>query len=80
MMPEMDGYSVLTQLRADPVTASIPFIFLTALSDRTHLRTRLHQCDEMQGYLFSRPLPAADFEKLLLTGKSLPIQPERGNL
>ncbi len=39
MMPEMDGYSVLTQLRADPVTASIPFIFLTALSNRTHLRT-----------------------------------------
>jgi diguanylate cyclase (GGDEF)-like protein/PAS domain S-box-containing protein len=26
---------------------------------------RLKQCDEMQGYLFSRPVPAPDFENLL---------------
>ncbi|MBL0389368.1 EAL domain-containing protein [Tumebacillus sp. ITR2] len=26
---------------------------------------REHQCDEMQGYLFSRPVPAEEFEKLL---------------
>lgn len=32
MMPEMDGYEVLQQLRADPVTADIPVIFLTALN------------------------------------------------
>lgn len=31
MMPEMDGYAVLTQLQADPRTASIPVIFVTAL-------------------------------------------------
>ncbi len=30
MMPELDGYGVLTTLRQDPVTAIIPFIFLTA--------------------------------------------------
>ena len=29
-MPGMDGYSVLTALRSDPNTATIPFIFLTA--------------------------------------------------
>lgn len=38
MMPELDGYGVLNQLRANPVTASIPFIFLTALAERSHLR------------------------------------------
>jgi len=29
-MPELDGYGVLTTLRQNPVTAIIPFIFLTA--------------------------------------------------
>ena len=29
-MPEMDGYGVLQTLRADPATAAVPFIFLTA--------------------------------------------------
>lgn len=32
MMPEMDGYEVLDQLRADPETADIPVIFVSALS------------------------------------------------
>jgi diguanylate cyclase (GGDEF)-like protein/PAS domain S-box-containing protein len=29
-------------------------------------------CDEMQGYYFSRPLPADEFEQLLRTGRRLP--------
>lgn len=38
MMPECSGYEVLEQLRQDTVTATIPFIFLSAKSDRTDLR------------------------------------------
>ncbi|MEH2205730.1 MAG: response regulator [Nostoc sp.] len=38
MMPELDGYGVLTALRQDPVTESIPVIFLTAKVDRGDLR------------------------------------------
>lgn len=38
MMPELDGYGVLMELRADPDTALIPFIFLTAKADRNDLR------------------------------------------
>jgi diguanylate cyclase (GGDEF)-like protein/PAS domain S-box-containing protein len=32
-MPGMDGYSVLARLKADPDTAAIPVIFVTALSE-----------------------------------------------
>ncbi|MEA5578391.1 response regulator [Anabaena sp. UHCC 0451] len=38
MMPELDGYSVLSQLRHDSSTATIPLIFLTAKSERSDLR------------------------------------------
>ncbi len=38
MMPELDGYAVLFALRNDPETASLPFIFLTAKSERADLR------------------------------------------
>ncbi len=38
MMPELDGYGVFNALRQDPVTAMIPFIFLTASADRSNLQ------------------------------------------
>ncbi len=36
-----------------------------------------HGCDQMQGYCFSRPVPAADFELMLRQGKKLPQQIDR---
>lgn len=33
-MPELNGYEVLKALRQDPVTATIPFIFLTGEENR----------------------------------------------
>jgi CheY-like chemotaxis protein len=38
MMPELDGYGVLHLLRKNPETVHIPFIFLTAKTERSDLR------------------------------------------
>ena len=48
MMPDMDGYEVCRQLKANPLTADIPVIFLTA-KDQT--------ADEAEGFA----LGAADY-------------------
>jgi len=39
MMPDMDGYEVLRQLRSQPETQTIPFIFVTAKTSRADQRT-----------------------------------------
>ena len=41
MMPDIDGYEVCRQLRANPVTKNIPVIFLTA---------KIHMEDEQRGF------------------------------
>jgi len=38
MMPEMDGYQVLSELRTTPKTNQVPFIFLTAKASRSDMR------------------------------------------
>lgn len=38
MMPEVNGYEVLQALRQEPTTATIPFIFLTAMAGKINLR------------------------------------------
>lgn len=38
MMPEINGYEVLNALRQNPMTATIPFIFLTAMADYSDRR------------------------------------------
>lgn len=38
LLPSMNGFEVLEQLKAHPRTQLIPFIFMSALADRTHVR------------------------------------------
>lgn len=37
MMPELDGFSLLKILRADPRTAAVPFVLLTASAEKESL-------------------------------------------
>jgi serine/threonine protein kinase len=54
MMPELDGYGLLEALRADPLTSAIPFIFLTASTDRTDRRRGMNLgADDYIGKPFS---------------------------
>lgn len=41
-LPELDGHGVLRTLRAQPSTKDIPFIFLTARSDRSDIRVGMN--------------------------------------
>jgi CheY-like chemotaxis protein len=43
MMPEVNGYDVLAELRRDSKTATIPFIFLTARTDKMDRRQGMEQ-------------------------------------
>lgn len=38
MMPEIDGYGVIEELSTDPQTSQIPFIFLSAKTERKEIR------------------------------------------
>ena len=38
LMPELNGYGVLMALRANPATATVPFVFLTGKADRAEIR------------------------------------------
>lgn len=54
MMPELDGYGLLEQLRADPLTANIPLIFLSARTDRADRRRGMNLgADDYLGKPFS---------------------------
>lgn len=64
MMPELDGYGVLAALRADPATASIPFIFLTAKGEKTDIRSGMNLGAD--DYL-TKPVVKSDLLKAIRT-------------
>jgi DNA-binding response OmpR family regulator len=49
MMPEMDGFEVCRKMKLDPVTRSIPVIFLTARTGQAHIELGLSL--GAQGYI-----------------------------
>jgi DNA-binding NarL/FixJ family response regulator len=57
MMPDLDGYGVLAELRNDPSLAAIPFIFLTAKGERRDVRAGMNLGAD--DYL-SKPVTASD--------------------
>ena len=57
VMPELDGYDVITALRANRDTLSIPFIFLTAKAEKRDIRTAMNLGAD--GYL-TKPVAKLD--------------------
>jgi two-component system, sensor histidine kinase and response regulator len=42
-MPKLDGYGVLDKIRANPATETIPFIFLTAFTEKSNMRAGMEK-------------------------------------
>jgi len=68
MMPEMDGYEVCTRLKADPETAAIPIIFITAMSETVN-KTRGFELGAVD--YITKPFHAAEVKARIRTHLSL---------
>jgi putative two-component system response regulator len=68
MMPEMNGYEVCAQLKANPITASTPIIFITAMSE-TVSKTRGFELGAVD--YITKPFHAAEVKARIRTHLSL---------
>lgn len=57
MMPDMDGFETVTQLKADPLTRPVPVIMITALNDRESKQRALEAGAEE---FLTKPIDRAD--------------------
>lgn len=74
MMPGMNGYEVCRQLRADPATASVPIIILTA---RGQLVDRQAALDAGADEYLTKPIPATELLEWVndLLARKVPEEP-----
>lgn len=63
MMPELDGYGVLEALRQQPLTATIPFIFLTAKSTKSDFRQGM---DMGADHYLTKPFTRAELLRAII--------------
>jgi len=70
MMPDMDGYAVCEQLKANPATAEIPVVFLTALSEVSS-KTRGFEVGAVD--YITKPFEAAEVRARVRTHLSLAV-------
>jgi len=91
MMPEIDGYGVLSGLRQEPLTATIPFIFLSAKSAKSDFRqgmdmgaddylTKPFTRTELLNAIINKLEKHAVLRKHLLTQSNLQISNPRKHL
>ena len=76
LMPVMDGYEFVRQLRLDPLTAATPVLFYTAPYGEREARA--HALAHGVAYVLTKPAEAEEVLKivaLVLSGESLPEPP-----
>jgi len=64
MMPDMDGYEVLTRIRGDETLKGLPFLFISAKNDQDSIRTGMNLGSD--DYL-SKPFKTADLTAAIET-------------
>ena len=62
MMPEMDGFEALRQLKADPVTASIPVVMMSAQSQDAAI---IHGMEAGAIHYLPKPVKPAELLQVL---------------
>ncbi len=62
MMPEMDGMELNKKLKENPITVAIPFVFLTAKTDKD---TRISSIEEGADFFLTKPFDAKELRAIV---------------